>query len=384
MTRRPRILHLFSNAFDPPWNWDDDPISRLTWPASALVRHTNRRRVELLIGTLRPPPPEAAGIPGLRLHTLPIAGRQDYPRAIVSLARWLRREGIDVVQTHLFDATVVGQIAARLAGTPLTVTTGHHSHEFAVFPRGLTYWLDALCSGRLAHRALVPSHFMREEMARILNMPPERIAVVPHGLDERRLMATGDGALARRELGLEDRLVVGAIGRLHQIKQYESLIRAFSAVAGRWPETSLLIVGEGVERPHLESIVRALGLADRVRMPGLRGDVPALLAAMDLFVHPALTESFGLVLIEAMAAGKPVLATAVGIAPNVIGPEIGLLVPPGDGPALTEALERMLALRASWPSMGATAQQLARQFQAARMVAAYEEHQLRWLAEAVT
>jgi glycosyltransferase involved in cell wall biosynthesis len=347
---------------------------------SSLVKHTDRKRFELVIGTMRPPPSEAGSIPGLRLHALPIEGRKDYPRAIVALARWLRENCIDVVQTHLFDATVVGLSAARLARTPLTIVTGHHSHEFAVSPPSVSFFLDALCTSRLADRVIVPSAFMREAMLSVFPIPPEHIAVVPHGLDERRLISpAGARVQLRRALGIEDRVVVGAIGRLYWIKQYENLVRSFAAVAHARPELVLLIVGEGEQRAQLQALARELTVEDRIMWLGPRGDVPGLLAAMDIFVHPALTESFGLVLVEAMAAGKPLLSTAVGVAPQiVIDGETGLLVPARDPQALTRGLERLLGMRERWPAMGENAQRVAREFTAPKMVAAYEGLTSEW------
>jgi glycosyltransferase involved in cell wall biosynthesis len=101
---------------------------------------------------------------------------------------------------------------------------------------------------------------------------------------------------------------------------------------------------------------------------------------MDLFVHPALTESFGLVLIEAMAAGKPLLSTRVGIAPEVVTEETGLLVPPQDAQALSEGLERLLSIRDRWEAMGRNAQRIAARFQAPSMVAGYEALAEQWHA----
>ena len=382
MKRRLRILHLLTNAFDPPWNWDDDPVSRLTWPATSIFRHTDRSRFELVIGTLRPPPPEAGQIPGLRLHALPINGPGGFPKAILRLSRWLREQCIDVVQTHLFEAGVVGLSAARLAGTPVAIATGHHLHEFAVNASpGPGFWLDLLCTSRFAHHVIVPCQQMREIVARTYSMPAERIAVVPHGLDPRRLWQQPVSRDAiRSELGLEGRTVVGSIGRLFWIKQYAHLIRAFAAAARTRPELFLLMVGDGEQREELLALARQLGIADRVRMVGWRGDVIRLLAAMDLFAHPSLTESFGLVLIEAMAAGKPSLSTRVGIAPEVISDDTGLLVPPNDLEAFQGGLERMLARRDRWEVMGRNAQRIARQFDAPRMVAAYETLAEQWYA----
>ena len=383
MDRRLRVFHLLTNAFDPEWNWDPDPLSRVTWPISAILRHGDVTRFEVFVGTLSAPPERAGEIPGLRLYARPMRGHGDAPAAVLALARWLRAHRIDVVQTHLFVANVVGLLAARLARTPVTVATGHHSHEFAVRPRGPAYWIDAVCMARLARHVIAPSRFMRDTLVRLYGMPSARIAVVPHGLDARRLRTSSPGARqrVRRELGIEERLVVGAIGRLFWIKQYGTLLTSFAAATRDRPEAMLLLVGDGQERETLLALARRLGIDDRVRLLGLRGDVTDLLAAMDLFVHPALTESFGLVIIEAMAAGKPVLSTAVGIAPDVVVPgETGMTVPPGDPDALTRGLEQMLAMRERWHAMGERARCRAREFAAPEMVAAYEAHYLEWCA----
>src|SRR6185295_9423126 len=112
-------------------------------------------------------------------------------------ATFLRQQQIDVLQAHLFDATVVGMAAARLAGTPLVVGTGHHSVEFALRPRGAGYLLDAFCFGQLAHGIIAPSRFMRDTMASTYGIPSEKIAVIPHGLDDRRLRPAPAGARER-------------------------------------------------------------------------------------------------------------------------------------------------------------------------------------------
>jgi glycosyltransferase involved in cell wall biosynthesis len=300
------------------------------------------------------------------------------------VTRWLEAERIDVVQAHLFDASVVGLAAARLAKRPVAVATGHHSHEFPVLPPGPAHAVDRFTHAHLAEHMIVPSRFMRDTVAATYGLPRERIAVVHHGLDPDRLTSS---PLARErvraELGLGDRIVLGAIGRLSWIKQQTALVEAFAAVAAAEPRAVLVIVGTGPARAEVEQLVRARSLEGRVIVTGGRLDVPDVLSAIDLFVHAALTESFGLVLLEAAAAGKPLLSTAVGIAPDLISDgENGLLVPPGDGAALTRALQRLLALRERWPLMGAAARLRSLPFTAPAMVAAYEECYRRWVRPA--
>jgi glycosyltransferase involved in cell wall biosynthesis len=384
-TRRLRVLHLITSAFEAPWTWKaGDPVSRLMWPLGAIFRHTDRDRFDLFIGSMVPPTAEVGRIPGLQLRCVPSARRSTHVLAAIKLAHWLKANRIDVVQTHLFDAGIVGLLAARLAGTPVAVATGHHSHEFAVTPPSFSSVVDGICTAGLATHVIVPSRFMRQTLLDLYRMPEARVVSIPHGLDPERLTAApGAGARIRQELGLQGKIVLGAAGRLYWIKRYDILLRAFADAARHMPEAVLLIAGTGGDRESLEGLARELGVADRVRFLGLRADIIDILAAIDLFVHPALTESFGLVLIEAMAAGKPALTTSVGIAPEVLADgEAGTMVAPGDQAAFSAALGRLLANRARWPAMGKRAREIAQTFTAPTMVAAYEAHYAQWVAAA--
>jgi len=153
-------------------------------------------------------------------------------------------------------------------------------------------------------------------------------------------------------------------------------------VAGRDEELVLLIVGAGDGSP-LQELARALGIGDRVRVLPRREDAAALFAAMDVFVHPALAESFGMVIVEAMAMGKPIVSTAVGIAPDVLEDSaIGVLAPDGRVESLRAALSEVLARRPEWETMGAEAHRRSKRFSAERMVDEYESYYLRMLGAA--
>src|SRR5207248_3024805 len=119
----------------------------------------------------------------LRSFALNCASRAHYPRAIIQLAAWLRRERVDIVQTHLFEASLVGLAAARLAGTPLAILTGHHSHEIPLHRRRLLLGVDRLASRWLAHYIMAPSVDMKEIFIRDEGVPAEKIVVLPYGFD---------------------------------------------------------------------------------------------------------------------------------------------------------------------------------------------------------
>jgi glycosyltransferase involved in cell wall biosynthesis len=201
---------------------------------------------------------------------------------------------------------------------------------------------------------------------------PEKIEVVHHGFDLEWLdPASAGGATVRAELGLEDEVVFGAVGRLYEIKNFEALIRAFAAAFKGAPRAALVIAGPG-DSDVLRNLARQLGVAERVVLCGLRKDIPELFGSFDVFVHPALAESFGMVIVEAMAMKLPVLCTPVGIAPEVLAvPGAGILTEDASVDALTAGLVEMLQLRSEWPAMGTEARRRAQQFTAVDMANRY-------------
>jgi glycosyltransferase involved in cell wall biosynthesis len=185
----------------------------------------------------------------------------------------------------------------------------------------------------------------------------------------------------RRELGLEGKLVLGAIGRLYALKNYPALLRAFASALADVPEAQLVIAGPGDVRP-LTTLAAELRIEERVLLCGPRRDVPELLSAFDVFVHPAIAEAFGMVIVEAMAMARPVLTTPVGIATEVITPgATGILSASPEPVALARALREMMSLRPSWPAMGASARRAVAGFTAASMATRYSELYTRWLSE---
>jgi glycosyltransferase involved in cell wall biosynthesis len=309
-----------------------------------------------------------------------------YPGAILKLASWLRREKVDVIQTHLYDASFVGLIAGQLARTPLIVFTGHHSQEIITysqnFNRKLPLWLDRLNSGFLSNYIIAPSEQMKQSFVLSHKIPESKVAVIPHGFDFANWHSTNETARERirAELGVNGKVVFGAVGRIYWIKDYSNLIRAFAKFSEKATDAVLLIVGAG-DQTELRSVSEELQISDRVIFTGPRQDVMDLYAAMDVFVHSSLAESFGLVIAEAMAMNKPVISTNVGIARQTVIDEVnGFVIPPGDNQALINAFEKMAQNRARWSEMGNAGQRQIRAYTAQKMVADYEEHYIKWLS----
>ncbi len=190
---------------------------------------------------------------------------------------------------------------------------------------------------------------MRDDVVQFTHMPADRIDVVPLGRDTTafhpEVIARRD---ARKALSLpERRLVVGMLGRLDPQKGQDDLLRAASVVLAKYPRALFLLMGDETrnepgERTRLEALIRSLEIGSAVRMLPGTDDVRPFLASLDLFVMPSHAETYGLVLIEAMAMGRPVIATDAGGVPEIVRDGVdGLLVPPRDPKALAAAMLRL-------------------------------------------
>jgi glycosyltransferase involved in cell wall biosynthesis len=207
------------------------------------------------------------------------------------------------------------------------------------------------------------------------------IEVIPLGFDFDSLRASeADGRNVRRELGLGNGFVIGCVAHLYKTKGQSYLVAALAELATEIPDGKLLLVGGG-ERDGLERQARQLGVADRVVFAGQRDDVPACLRAMDVVVHPSLSEAFSQVVIEAMASGTPLVSTDVGAAREVIvDGETALLVPPANAAAIVDAVRRLHADGALRRRLGASApESVTTRFTVERMVRLQLDCYRRWL-----
>ncbi|MFF5918268.1 glycosyltransferase [Streptomyces flavochromogenes] len=270
--------------------------------------------------TLTNPGVVAAGIEsdGTPVTHLGMAGNRDVG-ALPRLARIVRQGRYDLVHTHLYRACVYGRTAARLAGVRRVIATEHSLGETQIEGRPLSAGTRALylASERLGTSTVAVSPSVARRLAD-WGVPPDRIRIVPNGIETGRFAFDARARrLARGVLGLpEDAYVVGGVGRLTPGKRFERLVRAVASI----PDVRLLLVGEGEQRAELLRVARECGAADRVLLAGACEDppsavrpgpsLPELLAAMDVFVSTSPDETFGLAVVEALAAGLPVLYVA--------------------------------------------------------------------------
>ena len=252
-----------------------------------------------------------------------------------SLERAFRRHGISVAHSHEFTMAFYGAWAAWRAGIPHVITMHGGSYYAARLRRRLA--LRAAIA--LSARTVTVSSALARRLARDLYLRRSRITVVPNGVRYVR----PDLSTLREELRLggDDRLVV-SVGNLYPVKGHRHLIDALALLGGH-PTVHLAIAGRGELANELLARARDHGLADRLHLLGLRSDVAAVLAAADVFVLPSVSEGLPLALLEAMFAGRPIVATDVGEVGIVLAHgEAGILVEPGNPAALAAALDRLL------------------------------------------
>lgn len=290
--------------------------------------------------------------------------------SIVQLARLFRREKFDVVHAHTPVAALIGRIAARIAGVPLIVYTAHgfYFHEqMRPLPRAIFTFLEWL-GGRCTDLLFTQSEEDAATAVARRFLPAGRVLAIGNGVDIARFnpQAARPRAATRAELGIpEDAVVIGMIGRMVAEKGFGEFFDAASAVARQAPNAYFLVIGGYLasERDsgigaQLEHAQAALG--PRLVLAGVRGDMPDLFAAMDVFTLPSYREGMPRTIIEAMHMARAVVATDIRGSREEVVPEVtGLLVPTRDARALEQAFLRLLRDAALRERMGAAGRERA-------------------------
>ena len=275
---------------------------------SMLLRHT---RHESDVITLYNPGPIADRIrdQGTSVRDLGM-GRNTELRALLRLYRLIRDGKYDVVHTHLYRAQVYARPAARLAGTPVVLTTEHSIGDTHIERRKMTTAVRALylASELFSDATIAVSGVVRERLVR-WGVPGRKITVVPNGLEVSELaFDPAARQRAREHFGIKPgTYVIGALGRLDPNKRVELIMTAAAPMLGE--HCKMLVVGRGEELTSLEAAAVRLGIAEHVIFGGFQADTTAMLSAFDLYVSASVQETFGLSVLEALASGLPVLYT---------------------------------------------------------------------------
>jgi glycosyltransferase involved in cell wall biosynthesis len=299
---------------------------------------------------------EVVHLPGLSREVSPLRD----PVAIRRLAGVIRRVRPDIVHTHTAKAGAVGRSAAVLSGAhrPAIVHTfhGHVLRGYFGAAGTLAFRLAETALAQVTDRLVAVSPQVRDELVGLHVAPASKFEVVRLGIDlERRVAFSGDRAEVRRRIGVgPESFVVGWFGRMTAVKRTADLLDGLAALRERGVDALLLLVGDGTDRERLERTAHRRGLARSVLFLGYQEDVAAWYAACDAVVLTSANEGTPVTLIEALAAGRAVVATRVGGVPDVVDDgETGFLVRAGDTHALAERLALLAADPVRAAAMGA-------------------------------
>ncbi|MBT9582243.1 glycosyltransferase family 4 protein [bacterium] len=266
--------------------------------------------------------------------------------ALVQLLKIIRDYRPDVIHTHTSKAGFVGRLAACLGRVPLII------HSIYELPQNSTrsnlkkrfYWgLEKLAASWCHHLITISRVNERQILSEGICAPP-KLSFIPVGLTLKDYQSSLPRQTVRKAWGLpEQAVVLGMAARLEPVKGHSDLLQAFSLLAAGQPHLHLMLMGLGPLRPNLERQIERLGLVGRVHLLGWVDDLITAIAALDVFVFSSHYEGLGVVLLEALALGVPVVSTRVGGTQDIIENEItGLFAPPHQPQQLASAIQRML------------------------------------------
>ncbi|MDQ3997800.1 MAG: glycosyltransferase [Gemmatimonadota bacterium] len=353
------------------------------------VEQLDRSRFDVSVICLQEDGPLAAryAAAGVRVLSFPITNLYGVgaARQGVRLARLFASTGVQIVHSHDMYNNVFATVWARAARAPVIVASRRWWRSLP--PR--RYRIANTLAFRLAHCVVANSPTVASSLQTEDGVRPERIAVVPNFVDDAAFapLSAEERAATLYELDVpDDALVVGVVANLSPVKDHGTLLRAAALLAPRWPRLHLVLVGDGECRVALEALARTLGLEGRAHFAGRRRNEPNLHHAFDVSVLCSTSEGFPNSIVEAMAAGKPVVATNVGgVADAVSDGETGLLVPASQPERLAAAIEVLLRDPERRRVLGSTGRDRARaRYHATSVVGSLETLYDRLLGAATT
>lgn len=327
--RRPRVLHLIT-SFE---------IGGTERQAVELLKRLDRDRFDVRLASLRNEGPFYREIESLfpDVPEFPLTSFYDANavRQLARLRKLMTRDKIDILHAHDFYSSFIGAVAGRLAGVRVIACQRHlklsdrRAHE-----------MGTRLIHRLAHRVLVNSEAIRDRIIEQNSKPPRKITIIRNGVLASSVPSAQAQCEIRRELRINaDARLIGMVARLQPVKGHRFFIDAAAHVLGEQSDAHFVLVGDGPLRAEIGDQVARLGIGDRVHLLGDRADVARIVSGFDLLVLASLHEGSPNAVMEAMAAGVPVVATAVGGTKElIIDLESGYLAPPADSAALAERI----------------------------------------------
>ena len=327
---------------------------------------------------------------GVRTVTAPALVRKLDPfrdvRAFLLLWRLIRAERPAIVHTHTSKAGVLGRLAAKIAGVPTIIHTPHghvFSGHFGPILSKL-FLLTEVLFDRITDSQVALTEGEKKDYIGLSVCREDKIAVIHSGVDvDRYANVDIDVGKKKEALGLEPKaLVVGTIGWLLAIKGPADLLEAMGDVWARYPDVQLVFAGKGDLEESLRARALEMGAAEKTLFLGWRDDIPEIIQVLDVLALPSRNEGMGRVLVEAMAAGKPIVASNVGGIPDLVKHgQNGFLVEPGNTQEWSHGIEKLLGSREMRQEMGQKGRAMSRDFSVERMLEKIDELYSSYLSE---
>lgn len=259
---------------------------------------------------------------------------------IFKLARIMKEKNIDIVHAHNTGPLFYGSLAAKFLGVPVFIDTIHWPINSETWKKRLR---NKLCS-YLAGKIVTITEYMKNDFSKRNKIPLGKFETIYYGVDLVKYSAQIDIEKKKKELDITPyNIVLGTIARLAPEKGHKYLFQAIKQNTALYSEIKLILVGDGPLLPELKKLAKDLDIVQNVKFLGYRSDIPEIMPIFDIFILPSVFEPFGLVLLEAMAAGKPIIASNISEIPRIIlNGETGILVPPKDILSLSDAMLELI------------------------------------------
>lgn len=317
--------------------------------ADAMMAHGHEVKIAYLTGEVLVSPSN----PNVEVISLGMNNVKNLLQAYIKLRSLIKKMRPDVVHSHMFHSNLLARLLRLTITIPKVICTSHSTDEGGQL-RMFAYRL----TDKLANISTNVSQEAVDSLISKTSIAKHRMISVPNGIDTAKFTFDNSARILKRnELKVEDAKVILAVGRMHKDKDYPNLLNAIASLKTLRQDFVVLIAGDGSLRESMLSLTERLGITDVVRFLGTRNDVSDLMSASDVFVLSSSVEGFGLVVGEAMACQRVVVATDCGGVNEVVGSQ-GFIVEPGNSEALASELNRSLDLNAVERSkLGATARQ---------------------------
>lgn len=367
LNRKTKILYIQST-------FKDGSPNSLLWNLS---KRMDKDKYEILACCMRKGGPYEENLRdlGLQVKNFNMKGVLDV-RVIFKIAKFIRENKVDIVHTSIRLADWYGRVSAKVAGVPLIFSTIHNTDYWRREKKYLVYSIIDRLTMTLNTHVVAVSNGVKDFLVRWQRINPDKITTIYNGVDVEKYTDTTGFEKLRNLFGLRgDIPTIGVTARLTRQKGLDIFLQAAKYILQNGRQAQFLLVGDGPSRGELEDLAKKLEIEQYIIFTGFRTDIPAILGLLDIFVMSSRWEGLGLSIIEAMLAGKPVVASNVdGIPEVVLDQETGILIPPGAPKALADAICTLLDSPEKRREMGERGRQRAiRDFSIDRMVRNFEE-----------